>query len=173
MGSTDSGEALVVIDVQDGFISDYTKRALPRVYELLEDERFGLVIATRFYNPEGSPFRKYMRWDKLAGTPDTVLDPVVAAKADIILDKPTYGAGEAIARALDDYGIRKATLVGIDTDVCVLQNAAYLFDHDYEVTVDTGACATNGGPEAERAAIRLLGRTIGRDYVLGYGGTSP
>lgn len=84
----------------------------------------------------------------------------------MVIDKPTYGAGEAIERHLREHDIQRVTVVGIDTDVCVLQNAAYLFDHGFAVGVDAAGTATNGGPEADKAAIPLLRRTLGREYVL-------
>ena len=107
-----------------------------------------------------------MDWNKLSSPEEIALDPTVQANSHIIIDKTTYATGEAIAKILNDANINKVTLVGIDTDVCVLQNAAYLFDHGFEVTVDTKGCATNGGEDAEQAAYKLLRRTIGRGFVL-------
>ncbi len=159
-------KALLVVDVQAGFISDYTQKALPRIHELLEDPAYSLVIATRFSNPPGSPFRRFIKWSRLSTPHEIALDPQVARRADIIVDKTTYGAGDEIRAILEDRGISQVTVVGIDTDVCVLQNAAFLFDHGFEVTVDIQGTATNGGSDADRAAIRLLQRTIGRDYVV-------
>ena len=47
---------LVIIDVQLGFINDETGH-IPERVERLQRE-FETVFATRFENPEGSPFRK-------------------------------------------------------------------------------------------------------------------
>ncbi|AZA11657.1 isochorismatase family cysteine hydrolase [Corynebacterium gerontici] len=159
--------ALLVVDVQAGFISPYTQRALPRIHELIESDAFDLVIATRFHNPEGSPYRKFIKWDRLSTPEEIALDPKVEQSADVVIDKATYMAGDEIAASLKAFGIAKVLVVGIDTDVCVLQNAAYLFDHGFEVSIDLEGCATNGGAEADAAAVRLLERTIGRDHVLG------
>ena len=46
-------------------------------------------------------------------------------------------------------------------------DAAYLFDHDVEVDVDLDGCATNGGPEADAAAVNLMARTVGSRYITG------
>lgn len=166
MSENSDKQALLVIDVQAGFISDYTKRALPGIYELVRGNEQQVIIATRFLNEEGSPFRKYIKWNRLSSDADRALDPVVESHADLIINKPTYGAGAQIATELVRRGIKKVTVIGIDTDVCVLQNAAFLFDAGFEVSIDLHACATNGGPQAEVSAVRLLQRTIGRDYVL-------
>lgn len=160
------GPALVIIDVQAGFISDYTERCLPRIHELARSGRFEAVIATRFSNPEGSPFRRLIGWSRLATEEDIALDPVVEEHADVIIDKVTYGAGAELEKTLRASGIVEATMVGIDTDVCVLQNAAALFDRGFTVHVDLDGCATNGGPDADAAAAPLLRRTLGKNQVI-------
>lgn len=164
---TNMQQALIVVDVQAGFLSSYTSRCLPRVYELLASDDFDLIIATRFFNPEGSAFRTRINWDQLSSPEEIRLDPHVEKQADIIVDKSTYGAGDTLITLLNERGINHATLVGIDTDVCVLQNAAYLFDHGINVEVDLAGCATNGGAEADAAAALLMARTIGDKYTLG------
>lgn len=158
-------QALIVVDVQNGFLSPYTRRALPHIHNLLELD-WGLVIATRFYNAEGSPFRKQIHWNRLSSEEEITLDPKVEKRADVIIDKPTYGVGSKLLELLAKHNLTSATVVGIDTDVCVLQNAAQLFDAGITTTVDHRACATNGGPQAEQAAIALLRRTVGGDYVI-------
>lgn len=158
--------ALIAIDVQAGFLTPYTSRALPKIHQLLTSNAFDIIIATRFYNPNNSPFRRFIGWNRLSNEQEIALEPMVANYADIIIDKSTYGAGIEIAQELDKRHINLVTLVGIDTDVCVLQNAAYLFDHGYEVYVDLNACATNGGAKAEQAAVYLMQRTIGYNHTL-------
>lgn len=162
----DTKKALIVIDVQQGFISDYTKKCLEHIYQLLESQDFDTVISTRFFNPENSPFRRFIHWHRLSTDDEIRLDDTVAKHSHYVIDKSTYGAGEQIIAILNQMKIQQVTIVGIDTDVCVLQNAAYLFERGFEVTVDTKGCATNGGLEADKAAHRLLQRTIGRDYVI-------
>lgn len=158
--------ALVLIDVQNGFISDYTSRCLPQIHKAATDKRFPVTIATRFYNPKGSPFRSFIQWERLSDEADTALDQVVEKHANVIIDKPTYGAGQQIAEQLRRHGLTQALFMGIDTDVCVLQNAAQLFDMGYRTFVDLSGCATNGGPEADAAAVRLMQRTVGGNQVL-------
>ncbi|RRD35668.1 cysteine hydrolase [Leucobacter sp. OH2974_COT-288] len=157
--------ALIVIDVQQGFLSPYTRKALPSIYRLIDSAKFPLIIATKFYNPEGSPFRKFIHWDRLSTAEETALDSKVEAAANLVIPKPTYSAGPQIEAALHEAYLHRALFVGIDTDVCVLQNSAYLFDHGFEVHIDLSGCATNGGPDAEAAVPSLLGRTLGGDYI--------
>lgn len=158
-------KGLLVVDVQNGFISNYTARCLPRIYELIHNGEYDTIIATRFFNPKGSLFRKQLNWDLLADPTETALDPEVEAVADHIVDKTGYSGGEALLDTIRKEQLEEVTVVGIDTDVCVLINAALLFDAGIPVSVDTIACATNGGTKAEQAAVELLRRYVGRDFV--------
>lgn len=94
------------------------------------------------------------------------LDPEVERRADVIIEKPAYTAGQALLDAIAVHNIDEVVVMGIDTDVCVLVNSALLFDNGITVKIDTRGCSTNGGPEAEEAARKLLKRYIGREYVI-------
>ncbi|WP_217625364.1 isochorismatase family protein [Bifidobacterium sp. SO1] len=85
-------------------------------------------------------------------------------RADIILDKHAYvNATDILDHANPDHPIY---LAGADTDVCVLENAAALFEQGVDVRVLYDLTYTNGGAEAYANALRLLGRTIGRDQII-------
>ncbi|WP_257158866.1 cysteine hydrolase [Corynebacterium cystitidis] len=161
---------LLCVDVQNGFISDYTKKALPRIHSLVRREDFAVKIASQFINGEGSSFRTLIRWDRLSPASfDIQIDPVVKSNVDLIFPKFTYGHAAEVLSVMRSRNVNDILLVGIDTDVCVLQNAGQLFDLGARVYVDLDGCASNGGPEADHAAGRLMERTIGRDQVFGTG----
>lgn len=51
---------LMVVDLQNGFVNQHSRRVIRRIEELLKKECFDLVVASRFCNHEDSPFvRKY------------------------------------------------------------------------------------------------------------------
>lgn len=158
--------ALLLIDVQNGFVSDYSQRCLPHIFDAVERYDFGLVLATQFINVEDSQFRRLMNWNKLQSKHDIALLPPVENNADYIIKKSTYGAGDRIAELLRQHDVSTVVIMGIDTVLCVLQNAAQLFDLGFVPVVDLRGCASNGGPEADHAAIRLMERTVGKDQVI-------
>ncbi|MFT4299687.1 MAG: isochorismatase family cysteine hydrolase [Aeromicrobium sp.] len=160
--------ALLIVDVQHGFVGPHTAHVPAAVRSLLVERRsdYAAVIATRFHNPPESNFRELIDWHRLAEPPETDLVDGLESVIDTVIDKDTYGAVEAIAAVLDHLGVRDVHLCGIDTDVCVLQNAAGLFDRGYRPAVLIDGCATNGGPDAQASAIPLLGRTIGARQVI-------
>lgn len=56
-------------------------------------------------------------------------------------------------------------LVGIDTDCCVLKTATDLFERGIRPIVLEHYCASNGGEDSHKAALRVMERTIGRNQI--------
>jgi len=160
--------ALVVVDVQRGFVDASTSPAADEVMSLLRSRgaEFETVIATRFFNLPGSLFRTAFQWDRLAGPPETDLVDGLDAFADFVVDKTTYGAATELNALLRQRSARHVYLCGIDTDVCVLSSAAGLFDLGWKANVLVDACGTGGGSEAQASAIPLLRRTVGPEQVI-------
>lgn len=159
--------ALLCVDVQSGFLSAYTSKALPRIHELVTSDKFAVKIASKFINAPESSFCTLIEWDELSpGSSETELDPVVEKYSDLILTKYTYGNAMKICSILKSHNVDTILIVGVDTDVCVLQNAGQLFDLGFKVYVDLDGCATNGGAAADAAAVKLMERTIGKRQVL-------
>jgi nicotinamidase-related amidase len=164
-----SRSALIVVDVQRGFIGPSTAHVPRAVRSLLNARRgeFDLVVATRFRNLPDSPFRKWIHWDDLSCAPDTDLVEGIEERADVVIDKTIYGVPSDLAQLVEQSGAQHVYVCGIDTDVCVLQIAAGLFDLGHHVLVLLRATGTNGGHDAQAAAEKLLCRTIGQDQVIG------
>lgn len=160
--------ALLAVDCQRGFAGPNARHAVELIDGFLTEraQDFDLVLATRFRNPPGSNFRRLIHWNRLASEPETLLFDSVAGAADVVIDKTTYSATGQIESELAKGGIDRVYIFGIDTDVCVLQNAAGLFDRGLTPLVLVDLSATNGGPAAQEAAIPLLCRTVGSDQVL-------
>ena len=62
-------KCLLIIDVQNGFVSAQTEHIVPRLKQLLEEFRNAPVFATKFVNC-GGPFKNYMNnWSRFKTTP--------------------------------------------------------------------------------------------------------
>jgi nicotinamidase-related amidase len=167
---------LLVVDVQIGFLNDYTGHVPGRVAQLIERQDMTPVYFTRFVNVEGSPFRHILDWDECASPPDTELAPEVLPFAvdDRVFSKPGYaGLPDTLAQHLQAEGIDRVGVVGIDTDMCVLKVALDLFDLNIEPNVYVDCCASTAGLQAHLAGLSVLARNIGaknlRDAGLGGG----
>lgn len=159
--------ALLIVDVQRGFIRDSTAHVPGRIGGLLDQRgrEFALTVATRFHNEEGSNYRKLIRWERLAGPPDTDLDDAIE-RVQTVIDKTTYSAVPHLVPMLTERSISRVFICGIDTDICVLQNASDLFDLGLEPVVISAACGSTAGGRLHDAALDILRRTIGRTQVV-------
>ena len=78
-----------------------------------------------------------------------------------VIDKPTFGSrelGEVLSRLNEREPVKKITLIGVCTDICVLSNAllAKAFLPEAEIVVEAGCCA-GVTPEAHRTALEAMG----------------
>jgi nicotinamidase-related amidase len=158
---------LLIIDVQNGFLSPKTSHVVLPIRDLIEQRLFDFLAFTRFINKPGSPHQRLLRWYKLVDKDEQFIAPQIIASAEVVFDKTTYSALTAEVLAfLRVNAVSRVFLCGIDTDCCVLITAADLFDSDIEAYVLSSYCASNGGLESHDAAIRILKRLIGSNRVV-------
>ncbi len=156
---------LIIIDVQKGFINQWTGH-LPARVEARQEE-FGRVIASRFVNPPGSAHRRLLGWSRFA--PDSADAELAFRPRDgaRIMDKSTYTCATGdFVKELKQSAVGRVHLCGIATDTCVLKSAVDLFEAGLEPLVLAADCASHGGPECHDAGLLLLARFIGADRVI-------
>lgn len=160
--------ALIVVDVQEGFINQYTEHIPERVVRLIGQGDFDPILFTRFINTESGPYRRFMDWHDCAEEPEINLAPELLPHAadDHTFEKDGYaGMPENLARYLDNQNIQRATIVGIDTDMCVLKVAMDIFDLNIEPIVLVDCCASTSGLQSHLAGLAVLARNIGADQL--------
>ncbi len=159
---------LLVVDVQNGFVNDFTRHIPARIAELIARDEHSPVLFTRFENLAGSPFRRLLGWEACAAAPDTDLAPEVAsfAAADRVFSKPGYaGLPDELATLVQRERWERIAVVGIDTDMCVLKVALDLFDLNIAPLVYVDCCASTLGLQAHFAGLAVLARNIGADRL--------
>jgi nicotinamidase-related amidase len=160
--------ALVVVDVQNGFINTYTEHIPGRVIRLIESGEYDPVLFTRFINTPGGPYHRFMDWHDCEQPPETDIVDALAphATAQTTFDKHGYaGIPESLGEYLTGNGIERVTVVGIDTDMCVLKVAMDIFDLNIEPVVLIDCCASTGGLQSHLAGLAVLARNIGADQL--------
>ncbi|MBT2369975.1 cysteine hydrolase [Streptomyces sp. ISL-10] len=164
--------ALLVIDVQQGFVNQHSRGALPAVMRLVSGWHAAgaPVVLTRFHNEPGSPYETITGWTKLRTPEEQALVPELApyiSNAAAVLDKGQSSLftpeGTELIRAA---GWSDLVLCGIDTDACVYDSAVDAYQHGYRPWIVTDACASTGGSEYHDAALLLAGRNIGPDHLV-------
>ncbi len=160
-----SHKALLIVDVQVGFINDATRHILPKVEALQKQYRH--VYATRFVNIEGSPYRKLLDWHRFGERSADVALAFQPFDGVVIIDKNIYTCVNAdFLEDLRGKGIDEVAICGIDTDACVSACAVDLFENGIKPVLLSDACASHAGAEFHEAALRILGRLIGKRQIV-------
>lgn len=174
--------ALLVVDVQNGFVNPFTAHVPDRVRRLIERGGHDPVLFTRFVNTENGPYGRFLDWHACAEPPETDLAPALAplAAPDLVFTKPGFtGIPDDLAARLRDLAPRSVAVVGIDTDMCVLKVAMDVFDLGIKPVVLVDCCASTAGLQAHLAGLAVLARNIGADQLqdaglaAGYLGAPP
>jgi nicotinamidase-related amidase len=161
-------EVLLIVDVQTGFLNQFTHHIPQRVARLIETGNYDLVFFTRFVNTNDSPYSRFLSWDACSDEPDTNLAPEIAlfASPERVFSKPGLcGIPEEMAAYFRSCLIRQMYVCGIDTDMCVLKIAMDLFDMNIEPIVLTDCCASTAGLQAHLAGLAVLSRNIGANRL--------
>ena len=160
--------ALLVVDVQNCFVDRYTAHVPGRIRRLIERGEHDPILFTRFVNAAGGPYRRFLDWHACAEPPETDLAPEVAplAAPDRVFSKAGYtGIPDELGARLRDLAPESVTVVGIDTDMCVLKVAMDVFDLGIMPIVLVDCCASTAGLQADLAGLAVLARNIGADQL--------
>ena len=160
-------KCLLIIDVQNGFVSKRTEHILPKLRGLCDVFKGEITIATKFVNADNSPYEVFIDWHRLKRSPEIDVVDFVSSYAQRVFEKNIYSScTNELISFLEEHKIKEVYLAGIDTDCCVLKTATDLFERGIRPIVLTDYCASNGGEESHRAAIRVMERTIGKKQIL-------
>lgn len=158
--------ALVVVDVQNGFVTDVSRPVVPVIADLVERWTAGgrPVVFTRYLNYPGSLFERLFDWRKLSHAPETDIVPELAdaaAKAPVI-NKHGYTLFNEEGRALvEENGWTELVFCGIDTEICVLKSAVDAFEAGITPWILTDASASHSSQASHDAGIFIGRRFIG------------
>lgn len=164
--------ALVVIDMQNGFISSKSAPVVPRVVDLVDRwaDAEGPTLFTRFVNLPGSPYERLIGWSRMQSEPETsIIDELApaASRAVAVVEKPVYTLfAPAGAATVDRHGWTDLVLCGIATESCVLKSACDAFERGLTPWIVTDACASHAGAEAHEAGLLVARRFIGRRQLI-------
>src|SRR5687768_3282963 len=90
-----NSSALVVVDVQNGFVTEHSCHVVSLIVDLVKRWRtLGRdIVFTRYINYDNSPFEKIINWSKLKESPEIdIVDSLQSFTTPpaCIIDKPIY-----------------------------------------------------------------------------------
>lgn len=159
--------ALLIVDVQNGFITDKTKH-IPSLVEKLQYD-YDIVFITKFINKHNPLFRILLNYNKLKPEDEEDIKLAFKPKQDsIIIDKHNYSCvDDNFLNLLKQNNINKIDVCGIETDVCVTKCAVDLFENEIMPFVLKDYCATNSEMYfANDIALEMLKRYIGEKQII-------
>lgn len=163
---------LVVVDVQNGFITEFSRPVVPRIANLVARWQAGSgdTVFTRYHNYSGSPFERLINWTQLREQPEVdIVDPLTPflSKATAVVDKKIYTLfNDEGANLVRERGWTDLYICGIDTESCVLKTAVDTFERDLTPWVVKDACASHSGAESHDAGLLVVGKFIGPRQII-------
>ncbi|MEU4291049.1 isochorismatase family cysteine hydrolase [Kribbella sp. NPDC026596] len=164
---------LVLVDVQNGFVSPRSAHVVPRIAKFTREWAAAgrPYVMTRFINYPDSLFEQLIRWTAMMpGTPETEIvdelaDMVPGAAA--VMDKPTYSLfnDEGTELVLRN-GWKHIVIVGLDTESCVLKTAVDAFELGLVPWVVHDLVYSHAGQVEHDAGLLVTGRFIGRGQLV-------
>jgi nicotinamidase-related amidase len=159
--------AIIIIDVQNGFINPSTEHIPAKIKSLLDAVVFEHRIFTQFFNPPGSPYEELLHWARLRSDDEVAIVRELLTYPSIVFKKPIYSClSPDFLRYAETHQLKQFYLAGIDTDCCVLKCAVDLFEQGFKPMVLADCCMSCGGRAAHDAALSILPRFIGRNQVI-------
>ncbi|HEX2281820.1 MAG TPA: isochorismatase family protein, partial [Thermomicrobiales bacterium] len=126
------------------------------------------ILFTCFINTPGGPYHRFMDWHDCVEPPETDIVnelQLYAARSRVFRKDGFTGIPDELGDYLVDHEIERATLVGIDTDMCVLKVAMDIFDLNIEPIILIDCCASTSGLQSHLAGLAVLARNIGADQL--------
>jgi nicotinamidase-related amidase len=163
---------LVVVDVQNGFISEFSQPVVPVIANLVArwQANGGDTVFTRYHNYTGSPYERLIGWSNLMEAPETDIVSDLApyaARASAIVDKDIYSLfNEAGSALVKKYDWTDLYICGIDTQSCVLKTAVDAFERNLTPWVLADACASHSGAQTHTAGLLVLEKFIGQRQII-------
>lgn len=153
-------KALIVIDVQNYFINNYTRQLPKKIAKYIKDNKFDHVLFTKFVNKQSSPWVRQLKWRKMfAGVGTQIhkdLSPFL--NRNNVFSKISYSAlkSKRLNRFLKNHKVKELHLCGIDTDSCVLATAFDAFDAGFKIKILEKLSISHSGKDYHKAAVKII-----------------
>jgi nicotinamidase-related amidase len=161
---SDRPEALLVVDMQKGFMRNGAETLIPSVTTLANGWAKDKVFYLAYRNHPDSLYTRHLDWhDFMTSTEAALVDGVHAPGVPVFNHYGYRPPDELIAR-LRHYP--SVGICGVDTDACVMAAVFALWDAGIRPVVLADYCMSSGGASFHKAALDLMLRQFGTACVL-------
>lgn len=70
-------EPLLIVDVQPGFINEFTHHIPQRVTRLIQRDQYAPLLFTRFINETHGPYQRFLNWHSCDREPEINIRPAL------------------------------------------------------------------------------------------------
>lgn len=159
-------QGLFIVDVQNFFINKNTQAVPKNIKRLIATGNFSLIAFSQFINRPDSQFVKWLNFTGCTKPPysDIVNELKPWLKKGNVFTKCAFSVftNPKFEQYLKKNNIDELTIVGLDTDYCVLADCFNAFDRGYKVSVIADCCASfTSGEEGHQRALKIINRNFG------------
>lgn len=154
-------KALLIVDVQDGFIIERNKYIIPNIIELIEKGDYDMIVYSIQYNDEKSLWYKQIGWCEAVPEKDTLKEIQLALRWKKFLKvhkltRSIWKCDEWLDSILKANEIEEVHLCGYESNDCVFASALESFDLGYYTFVIEEASETRTTAVNHTYAINIL-----------------
>ena len=157
-------KALIVIDVQNYFLNEYTKDLPRKIANFIAKNKFDFLIFTKFVNSKDSNFYRFFKWKKCFLKEETEIAEglLTFTNKNNVFVKHTFSAfkNKKLIAFLRKNKIKEVYLCGTDTDACVLASAYDAFDLGFYVYTLKELCSSCNGEYFHSIGKELISRNL-------------
>lgn len=163
-------KALVVIDMQMGFMNEHTDHLEQKISDFIElhGEEFSVIIGTKYINNENTACYIFEKWTQcMADTVETYLVPKVSSKVEKIFEKSVYSCYSVeFKEYLKAMQIEEVYMCGVNTGCCVLHSAFDAYNDLVSCYVIADLCGSTSGNQSHECALQVLRECITEQRVI-------
>jgi nicotinamidase-related amidase len=159
---SDRKKALVIVDVQQGFLNERNKYIIEAIKILIQNAAYDFYIESIFYAEKGSLWDMQTNWtlpkDKNSRTISDLLN-LLSGKSQLHIEKQTksiFKGTSELHNKLQKIGIEEVHIVGLDANDCVLATAFEAFDLGYFTYVIEECTDSSSSEEIKETGFEIL-----------------
>ncbi len=151
--------ALIIVDIQPGFITEENKWLIPNVEKLFQTQKYDAYVEVTFSAAEGSLWQRQSDWT--FPWQDTVpeVKSLIPQNDYLYIKKETKSAFKGdkdLTAFLKEHHIEEVHVIGLDTNDCVFATANEAFDLGFFSYVIEECTASSESEDLRQAALSIL-----------------